>query len=88
MYHCRRKRCVIEKCRYYTRFEIKRCRLIVHNVCSSCSVGHVTVSVFSILEEDILIEPAEVFDLFVEIQDDLTLDKGSFLALKSRASEL
>ena len=37
---------------------------------------------------DVLIEPAEVFDVFVDILDDLTLDKGSFLALMSRVGEL
>ena len=43
---------------------------------------------FSMLDYDVLIEPAEVFDVFVDILDDLTLDKGSFLALISRAGEL
>ena len=40
------------------------------------------------LDSDVLIELVELFDVFVDILDDLTLDKGSFLALMSRASEL
>jgi len=43
---------------------------------------------FSILDGDVLIEPAEVFDVFVDISDDLTLEKESFGALMSRAGEL
>ena len=43
---------------------------------------------FSMLDSDVLIEPVELFDVFVDILDDLTLDKGSFLALMSRAGEL
>ena len=43
---------------------------------------------FSLLDSIVLIEPAEVFDVFVDISDDLTLEKGSFLSLMSRAGEL
>ena len=43
---------------------------------------------FSILPGEALCTPEEVFEVFVDISDDLTLEKETFKALKVRAGTL
>ena len=40
---------------------------------------------FEILNCDVLIQPHEVFEIFVEVADDLTMSCRSYLALKELA---
>ena len=41
---------------------------------------------FSIIAAEVICEPEEVFQIFVEIGDDLTMNTGTYLALKARSS--
>ena len=43
---------------------------------------------FSVLPYDVLITPDEVFDVFVDIKEDLTFEKELFRELVARASEV